>query len=333
MLLSFAHCNSCPTCLAGHPGYCYKFMDLNFGGHRQDGSATTTLTTADGTEKPMFSAFFGQSSFSRLAAVHRSSVVRVPADTPLDLFAPLGCGIQTGFGAVQNALKVTPGSSVAIFGVGSVGMAAVMGAKACGATTIIAVDLQAERLELAKELGATHGLLGNVGREKLIEEIQAICPPFGVDFAVDCSGVPAVIETMVAALGMMGCAATVGAPEVTKNASINIMDHLTHGRSYIGCTEGDSVPSKVGLFACSRLLYSAARASLTSATVHPLPDRAAQERSTAAGEDRAVLRRLGLRAGTSRYAQWQNHQGGSAVGVMALQGIEISNVIMKLVTQ
>lgn len=242
VLLSFAHCGDCASCTSGHPAYCHDFNPRNFGGKRPDGTTAMFFVDSTGNKTPVHSTFFGQSSFARLAIVHKSSIVKVPADTPLELFAPLGCGIQTGFGAVVNTLKVKKGSSIAIFGVGSVGLAAVMAAKAVEATTIIAVDLHAERLTLAKELGATHGVIGGSDLDKIVADIRAICPPLGVDFAVDCAGVPIVVETMVAALGVAGRAATVGAPGPGHYAKIDIMGHLLHGKEYVGCTEGDSNP-------------------------------------------------------------------------------------------
>lgn len=238
VLLSFSHCEKCPQCASGHPAYCHDFNFRNFGGHRPDQSSA--MLTADG--KPVYSTFFGQSSFARYTLAHRSSCVKVPADTNLELFAPLGCGIQTGAGAVLNSLNVREGSSLAVFGVGSVGMAAVMAAKLRGAKTIIAIDLQPTRLELAKEMGATHGILGS--DSNVLQQIREICPPNGVDFAVDCAGVPAVIRTMIDALGTRGRAATVGAPGLGKTVAVDISEHLTYGKEYIGCSEGDSLPAK-----------------------------------------------------------------------------------------
>lgn len=243
VLLSFSSCGTCPGCTSGHPAYCYSFNHYNFGGRRPDGSAAI-FTIEDGQKRPMYSSFFGQSSFAKHTIVHRTSLVKVAQDTPLDLFAPLGCGIQTGVGAIFNTLNVKPRSTVAVFGVGSVGLAAVMAAKAREATTIIAIDLQPGRLELAQTLGATHGLLGP-DLEHITKTIRDICPPIGVDFAVDCTGVPAIIETMVASLGMRGRAATVGAPGGTAKARIEIMNHLTYGKEYVGCSEGDSNPEIV----------------------------------------------------------------------------------------
>ncbi|KAF4428780.1 C2H2 transcription factor [Fusarium acutatum] len=240
VLLSFSSCGSCPGCESDHPAYCYSFNAYNFGGKRPDGSAAMSVMK-DGKKQPCYSTFFGQSSFAARTIVHRSSIVKVPQQTPLDLFAPLGCGIQTGVGAVFNTLDVKPGTSIAIFGVGSVGLAAVMAAKARKASRIIAIDLQPERLKLAKELGATDGVLGP-DQEYIIKAIKSICPPLGVDFAVDCTGVPSIIETMVAGLGMRGRAATVGAPGGNAHAKIDIMSHLTYGKEYVGCSEGDSNP-------------------------------------------------------------------------------------------
>lgn len=240
VLLSFSHCEACAECQSGHPAYCHTFNDRNFGGQRPDGSAAI-LSAKDGN--PFYSSFFGQSSFSRQAIVHRSSVIKVSSNTNLELFASLGCGIQTGAGAVLNSLNLRPGSTLAVFGVGSVGMAAVMAGKMRGARTIIAIDLQRSRLDLARSLGATHGVLGS--DVDVLSQIRSICPPHGVDFAVDCTGVPTVVRTMIDALGSRGRAATVGAPGPGNHVSIDIMEHLTFGKEYVGCTEGDSQPSKV----------------------------------------------------------------------------------------
>jgi Zn-dependent alcohol dehydrogenase len=198
----------------------------------------------------IFSTFFGQSSFARHTLAHRSTVVRVPADTDLALYAPMGCGMQTGAGAVLNSLGVRKGSSVAVFGVGSVGMAAVMAAaKVAGAGTVIAVDLQPARLELARKLGATHVVLaGGEGDVDVVAEVRRICPPNGVDYAVDCTGVPKVIRDMIDCLGTRGRGATVGAPGFGKTVSVDVMEHLTYGKEYVGCVEGDSLPSKVSFW-------------------------------------------------------------------------------------
>lgn len=210
VLLSFSSCGACEQCNTRHPAYCYQFVPLNFGGKRADGTAA--IKAADGASD-LYSSFFGQSSFSKVAVVHRSSIVKVSADANLDLLAPLGCGLQTGAGAVLNTLNVTEGSSVAIFGVGGVGMSAVMAAKLRKAKNIIAVDLQQSRLDLAKKLGATHTILGTA--EDIVAQMHQISPPNGVQFAVDCSGAAKVVEVMLDCIGTRGKAASVGAPSVS----------------------------------------------------------------------------------------------------------------------
>lgn len=114
VLLSFSHCGACAQCRSGHPAYCHDFDRRNFGGVRADG--TCGATTVEGGEA-CHSSFFGQSSFARHAVVDGSCVVRVARGTDLGLFAPLGCGMQTGAGAVLNTLRVGEGGTVAAFGV------------------------------------------------------------------------------------------------------------------------------------------------------------------------------------------------------------------------
>lgn len=238
-MLSFASCNDCAQCSSGHPAYCYTFGAANFGQLRTDG--TSALSKGSGDK--VFGRFFGQSSFAHHAIVHKTSLVKVPSDTPIDLFCPLGCGIQTGAGAVFNTLNVKEGGTLAVFGCGGVGMAAIMAGKIRGASQIIAVDLQPSRLELAKALGATSVING--GDEDVVQQIQKLCPPNGVSFAAECTGVPKVVGTMVDCLGTKGRGATIGAPGPGKRAEIDIFSHLVLGREYVGCCEGDSNAKEV----------------------------------------------------------------------------------------
>ncbi|KAL4925303.1 NAD(P)-dependent alcohol dehydrogenase [Aspergillus undulatus] len=238
VLLSFDHCGACYQCDEGHPAYCAEWVPRNFGQKRPDGS----LTLADASGAQLHGSFFGQSSFARHTIVSSASVVKVPTDTRLDLFSPLGCGIQTGAGAILNTLDVQPGKSVAIFGVGSVGMSAVMAAKLRNAKIIIAVDLQPQRLEAAKKLGATHAVNG--GDADVVAQIQKISGKNGVDYSVDCAGVPQVVEKALDCLGTRGKGATVGAPSPGVRAGVDVFSHLVLGRQYVGCCEGDSDTQK-----------------------------------------------------------------------------------------
>lgn len=241
VILSYPFCGNCAQCTSEDPAYCDHIGSLLFGGRRADGSHTLFLE--DGS--PLNGHFFGQSSFSRLAIVHRNSLNKVPQDTPLELFAPLGCGIQTGVGAVLNVLDVKPGSDLAVFGVGSVGLSAVMAAKIREAGKIIAVDISLDRLELAKELGATHTILSS---ETTVKEIKELCPPNGVKYAVDCAGFPSVVQNMVDSLGIRGRGCTVGSPGKGPRAGIEIASHLLFGRQYVGTHQGDSISREVKIF-------------------------------------------------------------------------------------
>src|SRR6201998_2655816 len=146
--ISFNSCAECPQGIKGQPAYCHGFLEYNFGGVRPDGSSG--LASA-GTK--LGANFFGQSSLATHALAHQRNVVKLPADVPVELVGPLGCGIQTGAGAVFNALDVRPGSTVVIAGAGAVGLSAVMAAVVRQAASIIAVDLHETRRVLATEFG------------------------------------------------------------------------------------------------------------------------------------------------------------------------------------
>jgi aryl-alcohol dehydrogenase len=205
VVLTYMWCGHCKPCLRGDLTYCENFYPLNFGGAREDGSTATR--GADGG--PVHDHFFGQSSFGTFALVHDRNVIRVPRDVPLELLGPLGCGIQTGAGAVINALKVTPGSSFAAFGGGAVGLSAIMAARVAGATMIIAADVVPSRLELAKELGATHTV--NSRETDPVAAVREITGG-GADFTLESSGRPAVLRQAIDALGIGGTCGIVGAP-------------------------------------------------------------------------------------------------------------------------
>jgi Zn-dependent alcohol dehydrogenase len=188
--------------------------------------------------------FFGQSSFASHAIVQENCLVKVSKDVDLALLAPLGCGVQTGAGCVINTLDVKKGSSIAIFGAGAVGLSALIAAKNIGASPIIAIDLVETRLELAKELGATHVIKGD--EKDLPDQIRKITASTGgVQFAIDATGVVPVIETMIDVLGILGKAATIGVTGAGKKAAVDVTTLMSSGKSYVGCTEGDSNPPEV----------------------------------------------------------------------------------------
>lgn len=141
----------------------------------------------------------------------------------------------------MNVLKPTSDDSVVVFGLGTVGLTAIMGAKYCGAKQIIAVDIQPSKLPLAKEVGATH-LVNSREHPDIVAHIKELTGGTGVDFAVDCSGVIPVIEKMIDCLAMFGTAATVGVPPTGKKVAVDPLQMLLYSRKYVGVREGDSDP-------------------------------------------------------------------------------------------
>jgi len=233
--MSFASCGGCPTCMSGRPTYCHDFFARNFGGTRPDG--TTALSRGG---EPVHSHFFGQSSFATHAVATERNVVKLDDDVPLEVAAPFGCGIQTGAGAILNVMRPPAGASVAVFGTGTVGMSAIMAAAVAGATTIIGIDLNAARLELARELGATHTI--NAGEEDAEEAIKAATGGLGADYAIESTGVASVLRTAVDSTAPTGTTGVIGAPALGTEVSLDINGLLVPGRTVRGIVEGDSVP-------------------------------------------------------------------------------------------
>lgn len=250
VLLSFTSCGACRNCRAGHPAYCATWLPANLlGGRRADGTATVTR---DG--EPLGGHFFGQSSFARHALVDERSVVKVADDAPLDLLAPLGCGVQTGAGAVWHVLAPRPGATILITGAGAVGLSAVLAARLTPATNIVVVDRVAARLELAKELGATHTV--NTTGPGLAETVTALTGGAGVDGVVETTGAVPVLRACVDVLGLRGTVAVVGAPPFGTEVAVDV-NHMIGGRTITGVTLGDSetrtlIPALVDLVAEGR---------------------------------------------------------------------------------
>ncbi|MEJ2593323.1 MAG: NAD(P)-dependent alcohol dehydrogenase [Candidatus Thiodiazotropha sp.] len=234
VVMTYNSCGVCPSCSDHTTSYCHEFFPRNFFAVRADGSSALSRDGAT-----IHGNFFGQSSFSTHALCHEANVVKVSDALPLELLGPLACGIQTGAGAVMNALKVSAGRSFAVFGTGSVGLSAVMAAKVVGASTIIAVDMNDERLAMAKELGATHVI--NPAQLKSPEQIMEISG-FGVDFALDTTGLPTVIRDAVESLAPRGSCGILGAPAPETQIVLDETHFMSGGRRLIGIVEGDANP-------------------------------------------------------------------------------------------
>jgi aryl-alcohol dehydrogenase len=235
VVLTFGTCGKCGRCVAGDGAYCDHFVELNFAGADVEGK--TAILDEEGG--PLHDHFFAQSSFASYAIARENNAIKVPRDAPLELLGPLGCGIQTGAGATINTLRVTPGSSFATFGAGAVGLSALMAARASGATTIIAVDIVPSRLELARELGATHAV--NSREVNMVDAISEITGG-GLDFAVESTGNARLLTDAIEALGTLGTIAVAGAPPAGMKAEFDINALLLRGRSIRGTVEGDATP-------------------------------------------------------------------------------------------
>jgi len=235
VVLSWDFCEECAACKADKYLYCYNFFLHNFHGARPDGS-----TTLEKGGQAVHGSFFNQSSFAEFSLANQRNVVKVPMDVPLEILGPLGCGVMTGAGAVMNSMAAQPGSSIAIFGVGPVGMSAVLAAVVCGCAPIIAVDIQESRLKMAKELGATH--LINASKEDPVKAIKDICDP-GPDFTLECVGNPAVFRQAVDVLPRLGICGLLGV--VPPGTEVNLdMDLIMNGRTVKGILGGDAIPDQ-----------------------------------------------------------------------------------------
>lgn len=232
VVLSGSSCGTCPSCEASRPSYCDTAMPRIFGGKRMDQS--TALKLGD---EAIHSHFFGQSSFATHAIVPHRTAVKMDKALPLEMLGPLGCGIITGAGCVLESLALQAGQSLAVFGTGGVGLAAVMAARLAGASRIVAVDLSDERLALAEDMGATHCLRGD--EPDLTARIRSITGR-GVDASVNTTVAPPVFETAMDCLAMRGTAAFVAAPR--GDWAPKMFPMLSGGRSLKGVLGGDANP-------------------------------------------------------------------------------------------
>lgn len=250
--MSYFSCGRCRSCLLGFEMYCHDLFACNFGGTRLDG--TTTLSR-DG--EPVHGSYFSQSSFATHALASERNVVKVRTDVPLELLGPLGCGIQTGAGGVMNCLRPRAGSSIAVFGAGSVGLSAVMAAGLVGCTTVIAVDLVPDRLGLARELGATHAV-NPAGGDPVAEILEITAG--GADYSIEATGLPQVLRQALDCLACPGTCGLIGGAPTGTEVAIDMFRMLTGGRTLRAIIEGEShpdvfVPALIELYERGRLPF------------------------------------------------------------------------------
>ena len=226
VVMSYQSCGHCLQCRRGRPFECRYMSELNWGFQRFDGSNALQRSGVKGH-------FFGQSSFATHTLAVERNVVKVSKALPLEMLAPLGCGLQTGAGTVMNSLGVPSGAGIAVFGTGAVGLAAVMAARIVGANPVIGIDIIPKRLKLARELGATHAIDGR--RKDIASRIKTIAGG-GVDYTVETTDNDEMYRLSLDLLNPGGTAALV--------TGASGPAHLSGGRKTISIVEGDAVPQE-----------------------------------------------------------------------------------------
>jgi aryl-alcohol dehydrogenase len=236
VVMSFPWCGQCENCAQHRHSYCAHAFDLKMNGTRADGS---TLLSQNGA--PVFSAFFQQSSFGTFALTQERYAVKVREDVPLELLGPLACSGQTGAGAVFNVMRPKPRDGFAVFGVGAVGLSALMAAKIAGCDPIVAIDVHRHRLDLARELGATH-VIDHGGCEDVVAEVRAVTGG-GVRHSIDTSALPKVFREAAECLLPAGTCVLLGSARQGNEVSLE-MPFLQEGRVVRGVIQGDSFPKE-----------------------------------------------------------------------------------------
>jgi aryl-alcohol dehydrogenase len=282
VVMAYPWCGECPNCKSERQSYCLNAFDLKMNGTRVDGS---TLHSKDGA--PVYSAFFQQSSFGTFTIANERFAVKVRSDAPIEHVCALACGGQTGAGAVLNVMRPRPGESFAVFGIGSVGLSALMAARISGCDPIVAVDVHQHRLALARELGATH-IINHSDCSDVVGKIRKITG-LGARYTIETSALPSVFREAVDCLMPGGTCVLLGSARKGTEATFET-PFLQNGRTVRGVIQGDSVPKQfipllvdhimAGRFPIDRLI-----------TFYPLADinRAAAE-SSAGKTIKPVLR-------------------------------------------
>ena len=252
VVLSYDSCGECAACSADKPSYCARHGELNFAGVRPDGNKTHRSANSESAD--VFGSFFQQSSFATYALSHERNTIKVDKSLPLEKLAPLGCGVQTGAGTVLNTLQVETDASLVVFGCGCVGLSAIMAARLVGARNIIAVDINTDRLQTATTLGATASVAPDdfADAAALVEHIKSIAGADGCQYAIDTTGIPAVLRQAFDCCGARGTTAMIAPGVPGTEVSIEMLG-LLPGKSLRGVVQGDSdsqgfIPQLIGLW-------------------------------------------------------------------------------------
>ncbi len=226
VVLTHLSCGQCIPCQKGYPSYCLRIF-----------TPTTQGGRSTGNNEVKKRLFLGRSLFGTYAAITERNVVKVRSDVELEMLGPLGSSAQIGAGAVFNHLHVKGGSSIAIFGLGSVGLSAVMAAVVSSCSTIIGVDLHPERLKMAKRIGATHTI--DAARINPLEVIKMITGS-GVDYSVESTAHHTLFRQAAGALNRMGTCGLVGCAKPGAQVTFDI-NYIPFGRTICGITDGGNI--------------------------------------------------------------------------------------------
>lgn len=247
VVLSFVPaCGECWFCVHKEPHLCVR---CDAGGRMWDGTSRLQL------RGQALGAMSQLGCLAQFAVVPAASVMPIDRAIPFDCAALVGCAVMTGVGAVTNTARVTAGSTVAIFGCGGVGLAAIQGARLIGAKQIVAVDLADNKLEYAQCFGATHCLKAGDG---VVAEVQALTGGRGVDYSFEMTGRPAVMEQAYAAARRGGTVCIVGVGRYTEAMRLNALLVASEGKRILGCFYGNAnfrvdMPNLLALYQAKRL--------------------------------------------------------------------------------
>lgn len=229
-------CGRCVACTAGRPTQCEAGARANLAGCLLDG--TRRFRNARGQ---VLHHHLGVAAFSHFTVAMRESLIRIDPAVPLETAALYGCAIITGVGAVVNTARVAPGESVAVWGLGGVGLSAVMGAKLAGAYPIIAVDLLEHKLDLARQLGASHTV--NAATTDPVEAVRELTGG-GAQYCFEVVGSEQVLAQAFRATGRAGTTVTVGLPGAQKMLSVPAVTITLEERVIRGSFMGSAVPAR-----------------------------------------------------------------------------------------
>lgn len=243
-------CGRCRQCLAGRPWQCELTAEVVApNGVLFDGTSRLSR------EGQGLHHYLGVSSFSERVVVPESGAIKIRRDAPLDLVAIIGCAVATGVGAVRNTAQVEEGATVAVIGCGGVGLSCVQGARLAKAARIVAVDVNADKLEVARKLGATDVV--DASAADPVAQLKETVPE-GLDYVFDAIGKIATTEQAIAALGLGGAAVVVGLPPAGEKASFDPLALAEANQRILGSNYGSidaqrDVPELVDLFMAGEL--------------------------------------------------------------------------------